>query len=142
LGVNGDRRNPPDRTAVIKMLTECAPANSEWCGPIEKLSSALAAGRSTIEFAAALKLDRGVTGYIYHTALVAIYAWLRYWGDFRATLEDALDCGGDADTVGAIAGALTGAVVGAEDIPSDWLDGIVDWPCSTRFVRRVAEQLA
>ena len=70
---------------------------------------AYAAGTSVPDFAVSLGLDKGVTGYIYHTVPVAVYAWLRHYGDFRATLEAALDCGGDTDTVGAIAGALAGA---------------------------------
>ena len=63
------------------------------------------------DFAIALGLARGVTGYVYHTVPVAVYAWLRHYGDFRATVEAALDCGGDTDTVGAIAGALAGGTV-------------------------------
>ena len=55
------------------------------------------------DFAASLGLTNGVTGYIYHTVPVAVYAWLRHYGDFRVTLEAVLDCGGDTDTVGAIA---------------------------------------
>ena len=106
------------------------------------MSVVLAAGRSTGEFAAAMKLERGVSGYIYHTVPVAICAWLRHWGDFRATIEAVLDCGGDSDTLGAIAGALAGATVGAGGIPREWLDGIVDWPRSTRFIRRLAQRLA
>ncbi len=62
----------------------------------------------------------------------AVYAWLRHYGDFRATLEAALDCGGDTDTVGAIAGALAGATTGAAAIPEPWLRGIIDWPRSLK----------
>jgi ADP-ribosylglycohydrolase len=54
--------------------------------------------------------------YVYHTVPVAVYAWLRHYGDFRATVEAALDCGGDTDTVGATAGTLAGATVGAAGI--------------------------
>ena len=66
---------------------------------------------------------------------------MRY-GDFRATIEAALNCGGDTDTVGAIAGALAGASLGEEAIPVDWVNGIRDWPVSTSFLRRLASRLA
>ena len=36
----------------------------EW---LERMEAHLLAGRSAVEFAGALKLDRGVTGYIYDT---------------------------------------------------------------------------
>ena len=65
-------------------------------------------GASVPEFAESLGLSKGVTGYIYHTVPVAIYAWLRHYGDFRATIEAALDCGGDTDTVGESPGRWRG----------------------------------
>jgi len=64
------------------------------------------------EFANDLGLERGVTGYAYHSVPVALYAWLRHSDDFRAALTAVLDCGGDTDTVGAIVGALMGAQLG------------------------------
>lgn len=53
-----------------------------------------------------------------------------------------LECGGDTDTVGAILGALIGAVAGKPGIPRDWLDAIGDWPRSVAFIDRVAVRLA
>jgi ADP-ribosyl-[dinitrogen reductase] hydrolase len=97
---------------------------------------------SVLEFAVSQGMEKGVTGYIYHTVPVAIYAWLTHYGDFRATIEAALDCGGDADTVGAIAGALAGATVGAGKIPDQWVRGILDWPRSAGLLRQVANRLA
>jgi hypothetical protein len=124
------------------MLRSLAPDDAEWRHRIDRIVRALGDGAAVTELAASLGLQRGVTGYIYDTVPVAIYAWLRHYGDFRATLESALDCGGDTDTTGAIAGALAGATVGPQGIPPEWLDGICDWPRSTALLRRVAEQLA
>jgi len=76
-----------------------------------------------------------------YKALAWLSAWLRHYGDFRATVEAALDCGGDTDTVAAIAGALAGATVGAAKIPEPWLQGIIDWPRSVRLLRTVADRL-
>ena len=72
----------------------------------------------------------------------AAYAWFRHFGDFRASLCSVLDCGGDTDTVGAIAGALAGSVVGEAGIPPDWLEGVVDWPRGTELLRELADRLA
>ena len=99
-------------------------------------------GDSVVGFADSLGLGRGVTGYVYHTVPVAVYAWLRHYGDFHATLEAALDCGGDTDTVGAIVGALAGGTVGAGGIPVDWTAGIIDWPRSVGLLQKVASQHA
>lgn len=49
---------------------------------------------------------------------------------------------GDADTVGAITGALAGMVTGEAGIPVSWIDGIADWPRSPALLRRVADAVA
>lgn len=45
---------------------------------------------------------------------------------FRAGLVDVVNRGGDADTNGAITGALLGAYHGREEIPEDWVDPVFD----------------
>lgn len=140
--VEHDPEAPPTGQAITRLLVELAPQDQAWCQWIERMQTAFASKASVVEFAGALGLARGVTGYVYHTVPVAVYAWLRHHGDFLATVEAALDCGGDTDTVGAIAGALAGATVGAARIPERWLQGIVDWPRSVRLLHAVADRLA
>jgi len=48
--------------------------------------------------------------------------------------------GGDADTTGAIVGALAGGTVGASSIPADWL-AISDWPRSLAWIRTLGERV-
>ena len=67
------------------------------------------AGQTTEAFADTLELDRGVSGYIYHTVPVAIHAWFRYPDDYREAVQAVIRCGGDTDTVAAITGALVDA---------------------------------
>jgi hypothetical protein len=73
---------------------------------------------------------------------VALYCWLRWPGDFRRAVEEAILLGGDADTVGAIVGGLVGATAGAASIPEEWLRGIADWPRSVTWMRRLGARLA
>jgi len=115
--------------------------DEEWSEICHRLAAALDSGKSVTEFADALGLQNGVTGYAYHSVPIALYAWLRHPDDFRAALEAALDCGGDTDTVGAIVGALMGSRVGTAGIPQEWLEGICDQPRSIRLLTRVAERL-
>jgi ADP-ribosylglycohydrolase len=131
----------PDAGLIAARVAELAPDDLPWRRSIEQMRTALTSGASVPEFAVSLGLAEGVTGYVYNTVPVAVYAWLRHYGDFRATVEAALDCGGDTDTVGAIAGALVGATVGEAGIPQPWLRGIIDWPRSVRLLRIVADRL-
>ncbi len=140
--VEHDPTKPPDMSSIVEQLTALAPEDREWRQRIEPMQAAHAARTTVSDVAISIGLEKGVSGYIYHTVPVAIYAWLRHYGDFRATLEATLDCGGDTDTVGAIAGALAGATVGSAGIPEPWLRGIIDWPRSVRLLRRVADRLA
>jgi ADP-ribosylglycohydrolase len=116
--------------------------DEDWQAICSKLTTGFAKGKSVQEFADSLGLQNGVTGYAYHTVPVAVYAWLRHPGEFRAALEAALNCGGDTDTVGAIVGALSGAETGPGGIPRDWLASICDQPRSLDLLTRVSGRLA
>ncbi len=93
-------------------------------------------------FADDLDLGKGVSGYINHTVPAALFCWLRSPNDFRRAVEDVVSLGGDTDTTGAIVGALAGATVGASRIPEEWISGLVDWPRSVHWMRRLASELA
>ena len=130
------------RRTLLEKLAALAMDDSEWQRLVEAIGQAAEESKSVREFACDLGLERGVTGYVYHTVPVAVYAWLHHFGDFGATIEAVLDCGGDTDTVGAIAGALAGATCGASGIPREWIDSIWEWPRSVNVLREVACRLA
>lgn len=52
----------------------------------------------------------------------AIHATLRNLESFADTVRYAVTLGGDTDTIAALAGALSGAVLGYSAIPNVWLD--------------------
>lgn len=139
--VEHDPSDQPNTGRILTLLADLAPNDDEWQASLRRINCAMAAKTSVPDFAISLGLADGVTGYMYHTVPVAIYAWRRHYGDFRTTLEAALDCGGDSDTLGAIVGALAGAAVGANGIPDEWLRAIVDWPRSVRLLLAIADRL-
>lgn len=47
---------------------------------------------------------------------------------FRVAVEEAVRVGGDTDTIAAITGALMGAAVGLEAIPTRWVHLVHGWP--------------
>lgn len=61
------------------------------------------------------------TGYVLDTLHIALWALLGY-NTFEETVVAAVNLGGDADTQGAVAGALAGALYGFEAIPPRWLE--------------------
>lgn len=60
------------------------------------------------------------SGYVVET-LQAVFQALADTDNFRDCLVDVVNRGGDADTTGAIAGMLAGALYGPEALPADWL---------------------
>jgi len=135
------RVTPAEYQATLQHELRDAPAE-EFLQLISQAIAGLDTFDSTPAFAAALGMNRGVSGYVYQTVPVAIHAWLRHQQDYRASLMDIIACGGDADTTAAIVGGIVGAGVGKAGIPVEWLSHLGDWPRTVAWMERLADALA
>ncbi|KAJ7701236.1 ADP-ribosylglycohydrolase-domain-containing protein [Mycena rosella] len=75
----------------------------------------------------ALVLCDRAMGYVYKclgAALWCLRQVLTRQETFRSAMTALVMCGGDADTNGAVAGALMGALYGYEYLPKEWRDGM------------------
>jgi poly(ADP-ribose) glycohydrolase ARH3 len=70
----------------------------------------------------------------------AIYAALAH-DHFEEAVAFAVSCGGDTDTIAAMAGAIAGARDGASAIPARWLDALEDGSKGRTYVQGLAERL-
>ena len=68
----------------------------------------------------AVRQSSNPSGYVVDT-MQAVFQSFFDTDDFRGCLIDVVNRGGDADTTGAIAGMLAGALYGLEEIPDLWL---------------------
>ena len=68
------------------------------------------------------RLGNGVASY--ESVPTAIYSFLRHHQSFEDVVIYAVSLGGDTDTIASMAGALAGAYLGLERIPSAWRDGV------------------
>jgi len=109
---------------------------------VKKALDSYGSGKTTEHFAETLGLGKGVSGYIYHTVPVVLYGWFKNSGDFSDGLKEIIRCGGDTDTTGAIFGAITGAGVGKEGIPEDWIDNIMEWPMTVKWIEETGKKLS
>ena len=98
-------------------------------------------GQSPAAFAGSIGLAKGVSGYVYHSVPVSIHAWLSNQRDFRSAVTRAVECGGDADSTGAIVGGIVGASVGKAGILGEWIDGLREWPRSAKWMERLGAQV-
>lgn len=62
--------------------------------------------------------------------------------NLRNTLITAVNCGGDTDTIGAMAGAIAGAYYGYQAIPKEWLVPLENGPKGREYVSWLAAELA
>lgn len=115
---------------------------SELISLLDKVADSLERNESTPTFAGNLGLIDGVSGYAYHTVPIVLHSWLRNQQDFRSAATEVIQCGGDTDSTAAITGGIVGAGVGREGIPAEWIEDIWDWPCSVKWMERLAKQLA
>lgn len=80
------------------------------------------------------------TGYIVDTVQTVLHAFFAT-DSFESCLVRTVNCGGDADTTGAIAGMLAGAHYGVDGIPVRWLKRL-DRKVRDEIARQVDDLLA
>ena len=114
----------------------------EFLALIRKTVNSVLAGQSTESFAADLGRGKGVGGYMYHTVPAVIHAWLSHPNDYRTAITQIVRCGGDTDSTAAILGGIIGAGVGRRGIPEDWINGLIEWPRSVRWMERLGRRLS
>lgn len=116
--------------------------DSELGATLQAASTALAMGQSPADFAASQGWGRGVTGYVNQTVPAALYCWADSPHCFTTAVTNAVALGGDADTVGAITGAICGSTLGASAIPDDWLNRLTEWPRGRKWMEDLSASLA
>ncbi|MCK5855634.1 MAG: ADP-ribosylglycohydrolase family protein [Sulfurovaceae bacterium] len=112
--------------------------NEEFLELLSKVENSL--DLSSLEFADSLGLERGVGGYIYQTLPIVLHSWLRNKNDLKQAIIDVIRCGGDTDTTGAIVGSIVGA--NSQNVPKEWIEGIVDFPRDMAFIEKISFELA
>ena len=73
----------------------------------------------------------------FNSVPTALYSFLANYESFEDAVIYAVNLGGDADTIGAMTGAIAGAYHGVEAIPKRWLDRLEGRP----YIESLAERL-
>lgn len=103
------------------------------------LARTLAArGADTAEAATAL----GTTGYVVHTVAFAGYCFLAHGAAPLPAIRAAVCAGGDTDSIGAVVGAMVGALHGETGLPRALVTRLHDGPFGPTHLRALAAALA
>lgn len=79
------------------------------------------------------------SGWVRHTIQSTIWALLNSHSFEKAVIQ-AVNLGNDADTTGAVVGAMAGAYYGLEAIPQRWRDALRgEWPLGSKRIWRQAD---
>lgn len=116
----------PDWLELVKAIQESSEAEEEIADLLPRIGG---------------NPKKGVSGYIYQTFPAVILAGIRSQWDFQKTISRLLAAGGDTDTTAAIAGSLCGALHGTSEIPSEWINGIKEWPTSITKLSTLAKAI-
>jgi poly(ADP-ribose) glycohydrolase ARH3 len=84
-------------------------------------------------------LGNGITSF--ESVPTAIYSFLSHPGSFEDAVVYAVSLGGDADTIGAMTGAIAGAHHGYQGIPARWLDKLENGTKGRDYVIQLARDL-
>ncbi|HEY9059379.1 MAG TPA: ADP-ribosylglycohydrolase family protein [Pseudobacteroides sp.] len=115
--------------------------SNEFLKLIEDVVKSIYNGESSKEYVKRIGLEKGISGYIYHTVPVVIHSWLSYKGDFRRSIIEMIECGGDTDTTAAILGSILGGSVTAAGIPEDLQKNFYLFPYPTKYFEDIAQVL-
>jgi poly(ADP-ribose) glycohydrolase ARH3 len=84
-------------------------------------------------------LGTGVTAQ--EAVPMAIYCFLRHADCYADVIHHAVFIGGDTDTIACMAGAISGAYLGAEAIPTAWRTAIREDKWSAQAIEKLADRL-
>jgi hypothetical protein len=74
-------------------------------------------------------------------AILSVYAWLRHIDNFRTVVERTACLGGECALVAALAGGLSGASIGKQGIPTQWLEQAQLYPYGRTWVKRIIARI-
>ena len=72
---------------------------------------------------------------------MALYCFLRHPHSFADTIHSAIFIGGDTDTIASMAGAVSGAFLGKNAIPANWLAAIREEKFTPEVIENLADRL-
>ena len=136
------RSTPITAKQLPKDLLELIDADDELRTLIDEAVNSAMRNETAMDFCQRTGMQKGVSGYCYTTLKVVLQVSLRHPNDFQQAMTEIVLCGGDTDTVAAIAGSIIGAGTGPDGIPAQWINPINEWPRSIGWIRQLGNHLA
>ena len=127
-----DRDEPLDAPSFASYLLQFA-GEGIYRSKIASFASLL--GRADDRESIVRQLGHGIEAF--HSVPTAIFSFLANARDFASTVIYAVSLGGDTDTIAAMAGAISGAYLGIDALPSAWLSRLEN----RKYISDIAHRL-
>ncbi|MCM8525382.1 MAG: ADP-ribosylglycohydrolase family protein [Lentisphaeraceae bacterium] len=111
--------------------------NQEFKEELKSMLEALEANKTPDEYVIERGWEKGISGYCLHTFCVAVYAVIYFKNDIEKIIHWTILCGGDTDSVAAVAGALAAASPDCQ-LPEHLINKISDWPFSVKYMQTIS----
>lgn len=109
-----------DEIRAVSAITHAHPRCTDACVDYVRMCRLLLDGE-TFAYDAPDRDSTPSTGYVLDTMQAVLWA-VADGRDYPSTVLNAVNLGGDTDTIGALAGGVAGILYGKEPIPDEWLD--------------------
>lgn len=127
------------KNTLFKLLPE---SDEEFKSLIENTINSLKNNQSTKDFANNLGLNKGISGYSYHTLPIVLHIWLNNTDDLKKGLKEIIKLGGDTDTTASILGGIIGARGTVDNIPKEYIDNLIEYPRSINWIKELSLKLS
>lgn len=84
----------------------------------------------------------GTSYYVYDTVPCAFYCFSRHFKEPEKAVIEAVNAGGDTDSIGCITGALCGALHGICSFPEEWITGLENKELIGQIAIRIYEKMS
>lgn len=121
------------RQATLPMARE----KEAWMAVFDRLEASLTLGQSTDTFVAEQGWKAGPTGFVMHTVPAALHVLYSVPGTWEDVVRAAVRLGGDADSVGALVGAMASVDPARGPLPSTWVESLADRPLTVPWLQHV-----
>lgn len=118
-----DAKERSQKVEQIATMTHGGKKSTDICKEYAEIVHAFAFGEEPYPTTVKLSPRAKPTGYVVDTWTHAVQAFCET-GTFEEALVEAVNRGGDTDTIGSITGGLAGAWCGYHEIPARWIDAL------------------
>jgi poly(ADP-ribose) glycohydrolase ARH3 len=123
--------------AALTCFADLLQDTSPFTKRLDAIERGLAEGRSAAEVADVI--GTGIEAF--EAVPMALYCFLRHPVSFVDAVREAIFLGGDTDTIASMTGAIAGARLGRESIPTTWLAAVREEPYTPAAIEELADRL-